>query len=209
MSYFVCPGSQVGRLTIIENIGYMTQGCNPYHIFYKCVCSCGKEVLVRKDHLSSGATKSCGCLQNELVKKRATTHGHTVAKHPSKTYAIWCTMKTRCTNPSSKNYPTYGGRGIKVCERWLHSFENFLENMGEKPNGLTLERMNNNGDYTPENCKWATRKEQCNNTRRNRFILFNGRSQTLAQWAEEIGISSPTLCKRLKRGWPVAQALTA
>lgn len=119
-------------------------------------------------------------------------------------------MKTRCINPKAINYPHYGGRGVKVCERWLHSFENFLADMGPAPsNKHTLDRFpNQEGDYEPGNCRWATHKTQNNNRRGNRLLTFQGKTQTVAQWADDIGINSSTLYHRLYRGMSVEMALT-
>lgn len=116
-------------------------------------------------------------------------------------------MLERCNNPNSIRFYDYGGRGIKVCERWL-KFENFLEDMGERPKNTTIERKENNKGYYKENCRWATVKEQCNNRRSNHFLTFNEKTQTMAQWADEIEISSNTICMRLRSGWSVEKALT-
>ena len=116
-------------------------------------------------------------------------------------------MKSRTTNPKNIGYHRYGGRGIRVCERWL-KYENFKADMGEPPEGMTLERIDNNGPYSPENCRWATRTEQNNNTRSNRMLTFRGKTQTIMQWAREIGVSFQVLWYRIARGWSVDRALT-
>ena len=116
-------------------------------------------------------------------------------------------MVYRCTNPSHKDYLSYGGRGISVCQRWL-KFENFLEDMGARPKGFSLERINNNGNYCPSNCKWATRKEQQRNTRSNRILEHDGKRMCLAEWAEELGINHRTLRSRLQRGWTISETLS-
>lgn len=136
---------------------------------WKCLCSCGNTCVVRSNSLRSGKTKSCGCFNRESaavrMKKQRTIHGH--GRHPSRTatYRTWCALRTRCNNPRSQDYKDYGGRGIRVCPRW-DSFENFLSDMGERPKGLTIERMDNDGDYEPSNCKWATNSEQQRNKRK-------------------------------------------
>lgn len=122
-------------------------------------------------------------------------------------YRTWANLKGRCTNPNLPGYKDYGGRGISVCERW-QKFENFYADMGEKPSGMTLERKDNNGNYEPDNCKWATQAEQSINKRNNRMVTFNGETMCLRDWAQRIGLDSSTLHARLSHGWPVEFALT-
>jgi hypothetical protein len=121
-------------------------------------------------------------------------------------YGVWKDMHKRCSNPKSLNYPHYGGRGIKVCKHWFE-LDNFIIDMGHRPPGMSLDRIDNNGDYCPENCRWATDKEQMNNTRNNLHIEAFGRVQTLAQWCVETGLKRPTVNRRLKDGWNVEAAL--
>jgi len=129
------------------------------------------------------------------MAKHYVKHGQT----GTRTYIAWVNMKSRCFNPNTIYFKWYGGRGITVCERWL-DFQNFFEDMGHCPDGMTLDRIDNNGNYTPENCRWATHKTQHNNRRRNRHITADGRTQTLQQWCDELGLSSHCLRDRLKRG---------
>lgn len=129
-----------------------------YYSLYRC--SCGNEKILEKGNVNSGGTKSCGCLKKNKMRKEKTTHG--MSKTP--TYKSWVQMKTRCLNKNYKEFFYYGGRGIKICERWM-SFENFLEDMGERPNGKTLDRIDNERGYSPENCKWSIPKEQSMNRR--------------------------------------------
>ena len=123
------------------------------------------------------------------------------------TYQAWINMIRRCNNPKMENYPHYGGRGIRVCERWLR-FENFLADMGDRPDGLSLDRENNDGNYEPGNCRWADAFQQCNNKQRNRLIELGGRTQTVAQWVRELGLKRCTVEARLHRGWDGPCALT-
>lgn len=134
-------------------------------------------------------------------------HSHTTHSSSSPTYKSWHMMKQRCFNPNYNQYADYGGRGITVCDRWL-AFENFLADMGVRPDGLTLDREDNNGNYEPDNCRWATRKEQQSNNRNVHWIELNGERKTLSQWAESLGIKPHTLSNRFKSGWPEERALT-
>ena len=169
-----------------------------------CQCDCGSVRSVYTYNLKNGHTKSCGC---ESARKRLaarTTHN----KSKTRLYRIWAKMKARCTYPGDRAYNEYGGRGITVCDEWL-SFEPFES--WSVCNGysseLTLDRVNNDLGYSPDNCRWATPKQQANNTRKNRVIEYNGISRTLAEWANVTGIRSATIAHRLNVGWSVEDAL--
>lgn len=183
------------RLTVIKENGKNKHG----KILWLCICECGKKVSSVGSDLISEHTKSCGCLNIDLSRSRATKHGMALTSE----YTIWHLMKGRCLNKKNKDYIHYGGRGIKICERWK-DFNNFYIDMGKRPNGLTLERVDNNKGYLKENCRWATRKEQGNNQRTNRMITFNGEIRTLSQWSDILKIPYSRLSSRLnKLAWSV------
>lgn len=171
-----------------------------------CRCQCGTEREVSGGHLKSGASESCGCITREVTSERNRTHG----KSESREYEIWCGIKKRCHDKKCTRYSDYGGRGIKVCDRWLHSFENFLADMGPCPSKKhSIDRFpDNDGNYEPGNCRWATGLEQGRNCRRNRVMTWSGKSQCIAAWSEEIGIDAKTIQRRLGLGWSDEEALT-
>lgn len=189
-------GQVFERLTVLERI----PGLNEHNKkAYKCRCSCGQEVARGSSQLIAGTNKSCGCLLSD------TRHGFT----GSRTYRIWRCMKERCTNPNSISYPSYGAKNIEVCDRWLNSFTAFLEDMGEAPEGKSIDRINNAQGYLKENCKWSTPSEQARNTKSNRFIEFKGQTKLLCEWAEITGISRELIAERIDTMcWTVEQALT-
>lgn len=191
-------GEKFGRLVAIEPVKQDTGG----NWWWKCICDCGSMPIVKYTNLSRGTTKSCGCLAKELTSIRATKHG--MSNTP--TYHSWMCMKRRCIDSSAPNYANYGGRGIKVCSRWLN-FENFLEDMGVRPEGMTLDRIDNEGNYTPENCRWESAVNQHRNTRANVILTYNGKTQCLAAWADEFGIRRNTFHKRIASGWSMHRAL--
>lgn len=161
---------------------------------WRCVCKCGNECYQVTSNLTRGLVKSCGCKQN------APTHGMT--KSPE--YRSWQHMKQRCLNENSDSYKYYGDNNRKICERWIDSFENFYEDMGKRPTPQhTLERIDNEGDYCPENCKWATRAEQLRNTSRIRFVDIDGDVKPIGQWAQIFGMPNQTLDYRIReKGMP-------
>jgi len=170
-------------------------------------CECGKEFTTFANNVKSGHTKSCGCLRNEATRLRSTTHGHKAGGKRSRTYVVWMNMKARCDNPTSRLYQRYGGRGITYDRAWS-SFEAFLRDMGEVPQGQTIERKNNDEGYSRENCRWATRSQQAQNKSNVKLYEWNGERRCVADWARVTGIQRLTLRHRLKAGWPVWRALT-
>lgn len=197
-----------GRLTAIENIPEKSDGT---HTYWRCRCDCGTEVIVRTDQLTRGVTKSCGCLNRDKARdtciKRNTKHNLT--HHPL--YNIWAKIRERCEKKSSKAYTHYGARGIFVCKEWSRDFEPFykwsIENGWHK--GLEIDRIDNNGPYSPENCRWTTKLVQANNKTNNFRLEYNGQTHTLAEWCRELDLDySLTLIRLRKLGWTVERAFT-
>lgn len=186
-----------GRL-VVQRLGTSTHSGRKW----VCLCDCGKECTPFGFALKNGTTTSCGCRSKECLSLR-TTHGDS----GSAEYKAWEAMLQRCTNTKHASYRNYGAKGVVVCVRW-HAYEAFLEDMGRKPTAQhSLERKKNALGYEKDNCVWATRIEQNNNTSRNHFIEFNGRKQTVAQWAREKNLAYDVLRQRLQRGWSIARAL--
>lgn len=177
-------GDKFGRLTVMAE----ADRDKSRNICWLCKCECGNSRVIRSSRLVHNDTKSCGCLRSELATEAHTTHG--LSKRP--TWDSWQGAKWRCRNKNNKDYPNYGGRGIQFCERW-NDFENFYEDMGEKPDGMQLDRIKVNGNYEPGNCRWATPKEQANNKRNSRRYSYQGKTQPLAAWAEDYNININTL----------------
>lgn len=174
-----------------------------------CRCDCGVERSVRVSILNNGMSRSCGCLAREVTGNRRRSHGATVGGKVAPEHKIWTAMRYRCNSPSETSYPNYGGRGIRVCERWERSFEAFLQDMGPRPSPKhSIERINNGGHYEPGNCRWATPMQQGNNKRNNRIITIGDRSQTMAQWAREIGVTPQFISGRIRKGWTEQDAVT-
>lgn len=190
-----------GKLVVLE---YRIR--KPFSVWL-CRCDCGKEKEITAGNLSSGKTNSCGCLFKELWDKNKWTQTHGLSHTPI--YNVWATMKARCSNPKSDSYKRYGGRGITVCERW-NKFENFYEDMKDGyKKGLTLDRKNNDSGYEHLNCRWVTYREQANNTRKNHWITYKGKTKTISQWAQDLGLQSRVLNLRIVRHkWNIERALT-
>lgn len=174
-------------------------------------CDCGTAKFVRPSSLARGHVQSCGCLQKEVAAattRARSTHGDS-GQQRAPEYGVYRTMLSRCDNPNVSKFAYYGGRGITVCDRWRGEggYQRFLEDMGRRPKGASIERADVDGPYAPENCHWATATEQANNRRSNRLIAYIGRTQTLTQWANEFGLSPSLVSDRLSRGWSVDKAL--
>lgn len=197
-------GMRFGRLTVVELVITKRSNGSPRRS-WRCLCNCGSETITTSHALKAGRSNSCGCFHIEAITK----HGHSPFRPSdrSPTYKSWTSMISRCRNPNATGYTFYGGRGIKVCERWF-SFENFLADMGERPTNTTLDRKDPDGDYEPGNCRWATKREQQNNQRCNRRITIAGRTMNVVEWCRELNVSEELVRSRLKLGWSPLKALT-
>lgn len=188
MGNSIKPLDRYGRLTVLKRTVFTKRA----KWLVRCDCGVEKEVLA--ESLRSGSTKSCGCLRSESVKSKNMTHGLS----NTEMYRRWQMILDRCNNPNSKAYKNYGGRGISVCKSWSESFESFIRDVGYPPGkGYSLDRINNDGDYSPGNVRWATQLEQSRNTRRNILITYKGEIKVLKDWAVTLGISHYTLVDRL------------
>ena len=192
-------GKRIGKIIVIGRDKTRGHGA-----MWHCRCDCGSIFSTRGNHLrKKNPTESCGCINYGGEK-----HGHTKSYKQSKTYKTWLSMKSRCFNKNTISWHNYGGRGITVCKKWTTSFESFLKDMGEKPEGKSLERINVNGDYKPSNCKWATNVEQGNNRRNNSIIFYKGESKTVTEWSRITGIQRSSIYSRLRNNWDIEKALT-
>ncbi len=177
----------------------------PKKVYWRCICDCGKKGIVRSDQLIRGISKSCGCWKREVASRQitrlSTTHG---MANKTRTYGVWKGIHKRCKD---KKDTRYGGRGITVCERW-NDYVLFLKDMGEATKGMSIDRINNEGNYEPSNCRWADKKTQMNNMRTNILVRHLGEVLTLKQLAEKIGMPYPRLYQRLfKLSWPLSKAI--
>lgn len=193
-------GNKYGLLTVSSYAGTKRRLA-----MWHCSCECGSDTVVSGAALRSGNTSSCGCEAGrkggEHLKKMLTTHGMT----DTPTWRSWKSMHDRCLLESHKSYDRYST--VKICDRWLHSFDSFYADMGERPKGKTLDRIDNEGDYTPENCRWATSRQQARNRRGNRKISYNGKTLTIAEWSDVIGVKATTISKRISSGMPKPMVL--
>lgn len=192
-------GQKFGRLTVLSK----AKNNKRDEPMWYCECECGVTKEIPEHSLRGGNSRSCGCLRRKLVIERTLTHGES----KSAEHRTWTDMRSRCNNPKAPNYKYYGARGIKVCDRW-QKFENFLSDMGRRPGPeYSIDRIDNNGDYEPGNCRWATRSEQRNNTRSIRPVEFNGEIYSLADLSRLSGITKGALKSRLNNGLSGEEAL--
>ncbi len=196
-------GKKFTRLTVISfsHINKNRNAC------WNCLCDCNGNKIVISGELTNGHVKSCGCIAKEIIIKRNILNAkHNMRWEPI--YNSWHGMLQRCYNFKNVGYKYYGKRGIKVCKRWKNSFINFYKDMGDRPENLTLDRIDNNGNYTPKNCRWSTRIEQANNTRNNVLVTIGKKTKTVSEWARIKKINNSTVFKRINRyGWSPEKAI--
>lgn len=201
MKSFELIGKVFGRLTVIEKAP-----SSQWQSWWVCRCECGTVKPVKQRYLITGDTTSCGCLLREWkagLKQRVTTHGKT----GSREWMAWRNMNSRCYDPKNKRFAYYGGRGITVCPEWREDFSAFFSSMGPCPPSFQIERMDNSKGYSPSNCKWASKQENCNNRRSNVVVEYEGRRQTASQWASELNCKLANILYRFHQGWSAREVL--
>lgn len=194
-------GKRFGNLTVVRRSGTING-----QAAWLCICDCGREKVIRGSTLRNGQSTSCGCAAAKLASDRLKTHGLT----KTRLFKIWSMMKERCYKDYSKSYQGYGGRGIRVCDEWKNSFTSFFgwAMVNGYTDELTIDRIDVNGNYCPDNCRWATVKEQANNRRSNTFLSVGGVSKTAAEWSLQSGIKQDTILHRIKFGWSAEDAVS-
>lgn len=196
-------GQVFGSLTVLSRVPATGQA------LWLCRCSCGKEHVAPGYNLRKGLIKSCGCLKKELAAKINLSHGYSCGSIRKKEYTAWLNMRNRCNRQSSSDYQRYGELGIQVCQQWQNSFKTFLSDMGNCPDGYSLDRINPLGNYEPSNCRWADLDTQQNNKKRIKQITINGETLSVAQWCKKLGISHRTIRARIyEYGWDAIKAIT-
>lgn len=200
-------GQKFNKLTVIKRVENHVQPSGQQYAQWLCKCECGNETVVRTTFLIKGRTKSCGC----LVKEKNSTHG----LKKSRLYAVWRDIKARCFNPNAVNFKNYGAKGITICDKWRNDFKAFYDwamdngyNPKAKKGECTIDRIDVNGNYEPNNCRWVDNITQQNNKRNNRYLTYNGETHTTAEWGRILNISRFTLFARLKKGWSVEKTLS-
>lgn len=191
-----------GRLLVVKKAYAQNK-----KLYWECICDCGKTVFVNTSNLKTNRTQSCGCLKIDVLLQRSRKHNQ---RH-TKLYEVWKSIKQRCLNPKNKAYHNYGGRGITICDEWANDFNSFYEWSMENSykEGLTIDRINNNGNYEPSNCRWTTKIVQCNNTRVNNYVTINNETKSLADWCRYYNVSYSLVSQRIyKFHWDKIKALT-
>ena len=204
-------GQVYGRLTVIKRVDDYISPSGDRKVQWLCKCKCGKEVIVTGNNLKNGNSKSCGCYNRELLPKINSTHNAS----NTRLYHIWTCMKDRCYNPKNKKYKDYGGRGIIICDEWINDFETFanwaydngyVENVSRGE--CTIDRIDVNGNYCQQNCRWVNQKVQTNNKRNNHYITYNGETHTVTEWNNILGYKKGVLSRRIFSGWSIEDAFT-
>ena len=204
-------GQVYGRLTVIKRVDDYISPSGDRKVQWLCKCKCGKEVIVTGNNLKNGNSKSCGCYNRELLAKINLTHNAS----NTRLYHIWICMKDRCYNPKNKKYKDYGGRGIIICDEWINDFEAFanwaydngyIENVSRGE--CTIDRIDVNGNYCQQNCRWVNQKVQSNNKRNNHYITYNGETHTVTEWNNILGYKKGVLSRRIFSGWSIEDAFT-
>ena len=203
-------GKKFNRLTVLELVGTDKYG----NTKFLCECDCGNRKILLGSKVKGGRTKSCGCLHSETARNNTKKH---LSSH-TKLYSVYAQILSRCFCKTNKNYHNYGGRGITVCAEWAdkeNGFDSFYKwaiqngyNANAEFGKCTIDRIDNNGDYEPNNCRWVDIKTQANNKRQNHLITFNGKTQNVTQWATELGFTKSTLFNRIRKGWSIEKMLT-
>ena len=206
------PGDRFGRLVVIRQVdAHITPSGKKYPRIL-CKCDCGNEKIIDKRNLIKGLTQSCGCLRKERTVAANKTHGDT----DSRLYNVWSAMKRRCYSESVKEYPLYGGRGIIMCDDWKNNYQSFHDwaitngyDYNAPPRSCTIDRIDPDGNYCPENCRWITQKEQMNNVRYNHYETYNGETHTIAEWGKILQIDPGKIRNRMRYGWSFQDAVEA
>lgn len=193
----ILSGSKFGKLQVLNQITKLNNVA-----YSECICDCGKTITILSSKILKGVFRSCGCIHKSRLLKR---HGFT----DDPTWRVWCGMIDRCTKSYRREYKYYGGRGITVCDRWRESFLNFLSDMGERPSlKHTIDRIDNDSEYSPGNCRWTTMYEQVQNRAVTRKILFNGQIKPLKVWCKELSLHFTSIDYRIRNGWDIDRALS-
>ncbi len=200
-------GQKFGKLTVIARAENHVQPSGKHYVQWLCRCECGNEVVVRAANLKKGHTRSCGC----LIKETNSTHG----LKKTRLYVVWRDIKIRCYNPNARNFKDYGAKGVTVCDEWKNDFKAFYDwaisngyNKDAKRGECTIDRIDNNSGYCPQNCRWVDNLAQQNNRTNNRFLTHKGKTHTVAEWSRILNIPSHVLYARLYSGWSVEKTLT-
>lgn len=203
-------GQKFGRLTVLQYEYFKLYKNSTKHYYWRCKCECGNEKIVNANNLKRGKIKSCGCLNIEKIKQRKIKHG----KAKTRLYTIWLGMKLRCNNINCLSYKRYGNRGITVCQEWFDNFMSFHDwaykngyNEDAKKGQCTLDRIDVNGNYEPNNCRWVNMKVQANNRRNNHYITYNNETHTIMEWSRKTNINFSTIIYRLNKGLTIGKVL--